>query len=121
MGLEFGVDFEVGESEDGEDEGELGDADAGGAKGVEDEPRVGEPGDFGEDEAVNQREKVGVFGAGLDEDVVGGGVAEQEGGGNEQNGVSEGGENAGGGGAEQDGDKSLDNRESGGGAGLNQD
>ena len=53
--LKFGVDFEVGEGEYGENEGELGDADAGGAEGVDDEPRVGKPSDFGKNEAGERK------------------------------------------------------------------
>lgn len=48
MGGDFRIDTEIGESDDGEDEAELGDANAGIAHGIEDEPTIGEPRDFGE-------------------------------------------------------------------------
>ena len=119
--LKFGVDFEVGEGEYGENEGELGDADAGGAEGVDDEPRVGEPSDFGKNEAGEKGEEVAVAGVGLDEDMVGGGIAKEEGGGDENDGVGEGGKNTGGGGAEDNSNEGLGDGEGGGGAGLDQD
>lgn len=43
----------VDEDEDGQDDGELWDADAGVTESVDDIPRMAEPGDFGKDETAN--------------------------------------------------------------------
>ena len=43
----------INEGEDGEDDCKLWDADAGGAKGVNNGPGMAKPGDFGKDEATS--------------------------------------------------------------------
>ncbi len=60
MSRDFRLDFEIGKSKNGEDETELGDADTGCAEGVDDEPRIGNPGDFGEEKPANERDEGGV-------------------------------------------------------------
>ena len=69
----------VDKGEDGQDNGELWDANAGVAEGVDDGPRVTEPGDFGEDEATDESRQGKVVVASLREDVTAAGVADEEG------------------------------------------
>lgn len=118
---DLAIDFKKGEGGDGENEGELRNADAGIGDGIDNEPSMGEPGDFREDEAADDRDKGVFLVGGLDEDVVSGGETDDKLGDDEDPGIGEGGEDAGGGGAEKDGDEGLDYGEVERRAGLNHD
>jgi len=82
---------------------------------------MGEPSDFGENEAAGHGNKTGVVLAVLDKEVVGGGVTDEETSNDEDRGIGNGGENRGGGSAEEDGSEGLDDSKDLGGTGFNQD
>ena len=68
----------VNKSENSKDNGQLRDADAGVAKGVNDGPGMAKPGDFGEDQATGEGSKEKIVIVGLDKHVAGGGIADEE-------------------------------------------
>ncbi len=117
---DFSLDLEESESEDREDEAELGENDASGAEGVDDEPRMGHPGDFGEEEADDESDESRFRFVGLDEDVVGSGETNEKTSENKNGRIGEGAEDAGGSSAEKNGDESLDDIGGAAGAGLNE-
>ncbi len=97
------------EGEDGEDDGELGDDDAGFDEGVDDEPRVAKQSDFGEEDAEDERGVAAVVHVVvLGEDVAGGAVADDEFEERDEDGIVAGGEDGDGGGADEDGEEGLD-------------
>lgn len=50
----FGVDAEIGVSDNCEDKTKLRETDTGIADSIKDEPAMGEPGNFGKDEAADE-------------------------------------------------------------------
>lgn len=104
----FVIELEIGVREDGEDDGELGKTEAAGAESINDKPRVGEPGDFREDETSSEGDVGRVFFVALDEDMVRGGEADEELGGNDDDWVGNGGKDGGGRRAEEDSNEGLD-------------
>ena len=97
------------ESEDGEDDGKLGDDDAGSEERVDDEPGVAEDGDFGEDGAEDESGVAGVVHVVvLGEDVASGAVADDKFENGEKDGVDTGGEDSDGGSPEEDSKEGLD-------------
>ncbi len=78
MGDGFVVNLEIGVRKDGKDNGELREAKAARAESVDNEPRVGEPGDFGENEAYDEGDISRIFLVALDEDVIRGGETDEE-------------------------------------------
>ena len=64
------LDFKIRVSEDGENQAGLRKTDTSGSDGINDEPRAGEPADFGRDKADDEGDEWGVVFAVLDENVV---------------------------------------------------
>lgn len=81
LATSFGTDvanLKISIRDDGKDDAELGDADAGCTESVDDKPGMRNPSNFGEDEATGHRNETGVLFAVLDEEVIGSGVADNE-------------------------------------------
>ena len=87
----------------------MGDTDASRADRVDDEPGVGEPGDFGTNQAENERDQGTILAIALDEDVIRGGVADNEGRDHEDDRVGDSGEDRGRSRADQDCAEGLEN------------
>lgn len=101
-----GVEAAEAEEEEGNDDGELGEEDAGTFKDVNDEPVVEEPGNFGGESSDGEIEEGEMVVVTLDEEVASGGVDDDENGEDEERGV--GGEEEGGGvDAEEGSDEGL--------------
>lgn len=86
-------------------------ADAGGGEVIDDEPRVGEPGDFGAEKTTNERDEGNLMIVTLDEDVSGGGVTDDKFGDDQNDRVGDGSKNRCGGGADKHGDEGLNDGE----------
>lgn len=78
MGDGFVVNLEISIRKNGKNNGELGQTEAARAESVDNEPRVGEPSDFGENEAYNEGDISRILFVALDEDVVRGGKTDEE-------------------------------------------
>ncbi len=121
LAASFGTDvanLKIGICDDGKDDAELGDADAGRTESVDDKPGVRNPGDFGEDETAGHRNETGVLFAVLDEEVIRSGVTDNETGDDKDGRIGNCGKNCGGRGAEEDGGDGLNDSEDFGRAGF---
>ncbi len=121
LAASFGADvanLKIGICDDGEDDAELGDADAGRTESVDDEPSVRNPSNFGEDEATGHRNETGVFLAVLDEEVIRSGVTDNETGDDKDGRIGNCGKNRSGRRAEEDSGDGLNDSEDFGRAGL---
>ena len=87
------ANLEVGVGENGKDDAELRDADAGRAESIDDEPGMGNPGDFRKYETAGHGDETGIVFAILDEEVVRGGIADNETSNDEDGGIGNSGEN----------------------------
>lgn len=103
-----GFEHAVGhERKDGENDGGLGDGDAGQAKSIDDEPAIGKPGDFCTDEATGKGEQAEVVFVGLDQDVARGSEADDKTEDGHKKRVGAGKKHGGGSGAKKNGDERL--------------
>ncbi len=118
MGDGFVVNLEISVRKNSKNNGELREAEAARAESVDNEPRVGEPSDFGENEAYNEGDISRVLLVALDEDVVRGGETDEKFGGDEDDRIGDGGEDGGGRRPEEDRNEGLDDGEARRGTGF---
>jgi len=78
VGDGFVVNLEISVRKNSKNNGELREAEATRAESVDNEPRVGEPSDFGENEAYNEGDISRILFVALDEDVVRGGETDKK-------------------------------------------